>query len=181
MKVSRVISTSRSSAIRTRCETERCRILSTSLHGGGDLYSVLRVVRQDPQRRHLLNSNDDRRSFGRDITFNPQPAMDFNINLSYIRSLLALPLGDERRTVCCSRACAAFPGLTPSVDGYRALGLGNDQRASMPTSTTTRRKPIADARTTVNYNRSRGSHIRLTGGMDFRSSLAEVLSLPERS
>jgi TonB-dependent starch-binding outer membrane protein SusC len=154
------------------------RNLSTSLRGGGDLYSFYVSFDKIHNEGILFNNNDDRRSVASHFTFNPQPQIDFNINLSYIRSLLRLPLGDEAANGLLLSGVRGIPGLTPPSTDTARWGWGtiNAVNANKYNNQTETDRLILG--TTVNYNPLSWFRNRLTGGVDFRSSLAEVLSLP---
>ncbi|HEV8214909.1 MAG TPA: SusC/RagA family TonB-linked outer membrane protein [Gemmatimonadaceae bacterium] len=152
--------------------------LSTSLNGGGDLYSFYVSFDKIHNEGILFNSNDDRRSLRTNFTFNPIPVLDFNINLSYIKSLLRLPLGDEAANGLLLSGARGIPGLTPPSTDTARFGWGtiNAVNANKYNNQTETDRLIVS--TTGNYNPLSWLHNRFTAGVDFRSSLAEVLSLP---
>jgi TonB-linked SusC/RagA family outer membrane protein len=152
--------------------------LSTSLRGGGDRYSFYVSFDKIHNEGILRNNNDDRRSIRTNFTFNPANAIDFNINLSYARSLLRLPLGDEAANGLLLSGARGIPGLTPpSTDtaryGWATINPVNANKYNNQTETD---RLILS--TTGNYNPLTWFKNRFTAGVDFRSSLAEVLSLP---
>src|SRR6185503_11782304 len=122
--------------------------------------------------------NDDRRSVASHFTFNPIPVLDFNINLSYIKSLLRLPLGDEAANGLLLSGARGIPGLTPPSTDTARYGWGtiNANNANKYNNQTDTDRLILS--TTANYNPFTWFRNRFTAGVDFRSTLAEVLSLP---
>lgn len=152
--------------------------LSTSVRGGGDLYSFYVSFEKIHNAGILRNNNDDRRSIRTNFTFNPVTPVDFNINLSYMRSVVRLPLGDEAANGLLLSAVRGIPGLTPPSTDTARYGWGtiNPINANKYNNQTETDRLILS--TTANYNPLSWLKNRVTAGVDFRSSLADVLSLP---
>lgn len=152
--------------------------LSVSLRGGGDQYSFYVSFDKIHNEGILLNSNDDRRSIRSNFAFNPTSKIDFGINLSYIRSRLRLPLGDEAANGLLLSGARGIPGLTPPASdtsryGWATISPKNANKYNNQTETD---RLILG--TTANYNPLPWFKNRLTAGVDFFSPLAQVLSLP---
>jgi TonB-linked SusC/RagA family outer membrane protein len=153
------------------------RRVSLSMRGGGDRYSYYISGDADHNEGVFHNNHDDRRSLRSNFTLNPNNALDLNFNLGYIRSRLRLPLGDEANNGLVLSAARGIPGfsrgLRLSQNGWGTLEP--DFASRYNNQTTTDRLTIG---TTANFNPARWLRNRLTVGLDFRSSLAQVLSLP---
>ena len=152
--------------------------LSTSVTGGGDRYQFYIAFDKIHEQGILRNSNDDRRSIRTNVGFNPNTVLDFAVNLSYGRTRLRLPLGDEAANGLLLSGARGIPGLSPpSTDtaryGWATINPVNANKYNNQTETD---RLIVG--TTTNWNPLSWFHNRLTGGLDFRSSLAEILSLP---
>jgi len=152
--------------------------LSTSVTGGGDRYQFYIAFDKIHEQGILRNSNDDRRSIRTNVGFNPNNVLDFSVNLSYGRTRLRLPLGDEAANGLLLSGARGIPGLSPpSTDtaryGWATINPINANKYNNQTETD---RLIVG--TTTNWNPLSWFHNRLTGGLDFRSSLAEILSLP---
>ncbi len=152
--------------------------ISTSLRGGGDRYSFYVAFDKIHNEGILRNNNDDRRSIRTNFTFDPIPVLDFNIGVSYARSLLRLPLGDEAANGLLLSGARGIPGLSPPTTDTARYGWAtiNPINANKYNNQTETDRLILS--TTANYNPLRWFKNRMTAGVDFRSSLAEVLSLP---
>ncbi len=150
--------------------------LSLSLRGGGDRYSF--YLSGDGIRNEgvLLNNFDRRTSLRTNFTFNPNPKTDFNINVGYIRQNLQLPLGDEAFNGLLLSASRGIPGLVrprPSLSGWGSIEPGLAHRYN--NSTKSDRLLLGS---TINYSPLTWWKNRLTVGMDWRASTAQILSLP---
>jgi TonB-dependent starch-binding outer membrane protein SusC len=152
--------------------------LSTSLRGGGDQYSFYISFDKIHNEGILRNSNDDRRSIRTNFQINPQSKIDFAINLSYIRSLLRLPLGDEAANGLLLSGARGIPGATPPSTDTARYGWAtiNPVNANKYNNQTESDRVMLS--TSANYNPLSWFRNRLTAGVDFFSPLAEVLSLP---
>jgi len=152
--------------------------LSTSLVGGGDRYAFYVSFDKIHNEGILRNNNDDRRSIRTNFTFNPADPVEFKIGLSYARTTLRLPLGDEAANGLLLSGARGIPGLTPpSTDtaryGWATINPINANKYNNQTET-----DRLILTTNATYNPIRWFRNRLSAGVDFRSSLAEVLSLP---
>lgn len=152
--------------------------LSTSLRGGGDQYSFYVSFDKIHNEGILWNSNDDRRSVRTNFTFSPRSAVDFGVNLSYIRSRLRLPLGDEAANGLLLSGARGIPGATPPSTDTARYGWAtiNPINANKYNNQTESDRLILS--TSANYNPLSWFRNRLTTGVDFLSPLAQVLSLP---
>jgi TonB-linked SusC/RagA family outer membrane protein len=153
------------------------RRLSLSMRGGGDRYSYYVSGDADHNEGVFYNSHDDRRSLRSNFTLNPNSALDLNINLGYIRSRLRLPLGDEANNGLLLSATRGVPGFNRGLRGSQnGWGTLEPDFANRYNNVTTSDRLTVG--TTVNYNPLRWMRNRVTAGLDFRSSLAQILTLP---
>jgi TonB-dependent starch-binding outer membrane protein SusC len=150
--------------------------LSLSLRGGGDRYSF--YISGDGLRNDgvLENNYDKRRSVRTNFTFNPNGATTFNINVGYINQDLRLPLGDEAFNGLLLSAARGIPGRTrprPALNGWGSIEPSAAHRYN--NSAKSDRLLLG---TTVNYSPFGWWQNRLTAGMDWRETTAQILSLP---
>lgn len=154
------------------------RNVSLSLRGGGDRYSYYISADGVHNLGIHYNSNDDRRSARTNFTFNPSNAIDFNVNVSFNRDRLRLPLGDEAANGLLLSGARGIPGLAKTVARQQQYGWGTidpDQANRYDNETASDRFFLG---TTVNYQPFNWFRNRLTAGMDYRSTFANILSLP---
>ena len=150
--------------------------LSLSLRGGGDRYSF--YISADGLRNEgvLENNHDRRRSVRTNFTFNPNTATSFNINVGYINQDLRLPLGDEAFNGLLLSAARGIPGRTrprPSLTGWGSI---EPSLAHLYNNSADSDRLLLG--TTVNYSPFSWWENRLTAGMDWRTTTAQILSLP---
>jgi len=150
--------------------------LSLSLRGGGDKYSFYLSGDGIFTEGVLLNNFDRRRSLRTNFSFNPNAKTDFSINVGYTAQNLQLPLGDEAFNGLLLSAARGIPGLVksrPSLVGWGSIEPGI---AHLYNNSTKSDRLILG--TTVNYTPFGWWKNRLTVGMDWRASTAQILSLP---
>ena len=152
------------------------RNVSLSLRGGGDRYSFYVSGDAIHNEGVFFNSHDDRRSLRSNFTFNPSNAADFNVNVGYIRSRLRLPLGDEAANGLLLSASRGRPGLARPRESLMGWATLEPALANRYNNQTESDRLIVG--TTVNYTPVAWLRNRFTAGLDYRSSLAQVLSLP---
>jgi TonB-linked SusC/RagA family outer membrane protein len=153
--------------------------ITTSLRGGGDNFSYYASMDLVQNQGILLNSSDDRRSIRTNFALSPSNVLNVDINVSYLRSRLKLPLGDEAANGLLLSGARGIPGLAPPI-GQPAERAGwgtiNPELANRYNNQTLTDRIILG--TTVTYSPFQWLRNRLTAGMDYRTSLARVLSLP---
>ena len=150
--------------------------LSLSLRGGGDRYSF--YISGDGLRNVgvLENNYDKRRSIRTNFTFNPTTEANFNINVGYIRQDLRLPLGDEAFNGLLLSAARGIPGRTRPRESLNGWGSIEPSLAHRYNNSTISDRLLLG--TTINFTPFEWWSNRLTAGMDWRSTTAQVLSLP---
>jgi TonB-dependent starch-binding outer membrane protein SusC len=150
--------------------------ISTSLRGGGDRYSYYISGDQLDNEGYLFNSRDFRRSLRSNFTFQPNQVADFTLNVGYIRQNLRLPLGDEAGNGLLLSAARGIPGLARPRESLRGWGTLEPALGNLYNNQTNSDRLILS--TTVNYHPLPWLRNRLIAGMDWRSSVAQILSLP---
>jgi TonB-linked SusC/RagA family outer membrane protein len=150
--------------------------LSLSLRGGGDRYSF--YISGDGLRNDgvLENNYDKRRSVRTNFTFNPNTSTSFNINVGYIDQDLRLPLGDEAANGLLLSAARGIPGRTRPRESLNGWATIEPSLAHLYNNSAESHRLLLG--TTVDYKPFSWWQNRLTAGMDWRSTTAQVLSLP---
>ena len=153
--------------------------LTMSLRGGGDRFSYYASTDFINNQGILYNSADNRRSIRSNFVLNPINPLQVDINVSYMRSRLQLPLGDEAANGLLLSAARGIPGLVSAVptrpqrQGWSTI---DPELANLYNNQTVTDRIILG--TSVNYAPLTWFKNRLTVGMDYRASLAQLLSLP---
>jgi TonB-linked SusC/RagA family outer membrane protein len=151
---------------------------SLSLRGGGDRYSFYVAGENVDEEGVFHNNYDERRSVRANFTFQPTDVLDFAITSNYIRGMLRLPVGDEAAQGMLLSAFRGRPGRIPPGNNPRSDGWAttNPLQANAYDNTTKSDRLTLGA--TANFNPLPWFRNRLTVGLDYTSSLAQILSLP---
>ncbi len=150
--------------------------LSLQLRGGGDNFSYFVDGAQDKEQGVFHNSFQNRSSVRANFVLNPSNKMDFSASTNYVRTNLRLPLGDESAEGLLLSAYRGRPGRTfsnPLRDGW---GQVSAHEANAYDNTTVSDRLTLG--TTANYRPFTWFKNRLTLGLDYLGSQAQVLSLP---
>ena len=148
--------------------------MSISANGGGDQYSFYISGDKGLNQGVYFNSYEDRASLRGNFTFIPTDKADITVNSGYIRSNLRLPYQDESAGAILLSASRGRPGRTSVVgEGWATI---NPLRSNLYDNTTRSDRFTLGA--TVNYRPLTWFTNRLTAGMDFTSSLAQLVSGP---
>lgn len=150
--------------------------LSMSLRGGGDRYSFYVSADGIANSGVLENNFDRRRSLRANFALNPNQSTDFTINLGYIRQSIRLPLGDDAFNGLLLSATRGIPGLTKVRESLSGWGSIEPSLAHLYNNSAKSDRLILGS--TINYAPFSWWKNRLTLGMDFRATTAQVLSLP---
>ena len=150
--------------------------LSMSVRGGGDRYSFYISGDKIGNRGVLENNFDDRRSLRTNFNFNPNNKADFAVNVGYTHQRVRLPLGDEAANGLLLSAARGIPGLTRPRPALNGWGTIEPSLAHLYNNSTDSDRLIIGS--TINYTPFQWLRNRLTLGMDWRVSTAQVLSLP---
>ncbi|GAC1652283.1 MAG: SusC/RagA family TonB-linked outer membrane protein [Gemmatimonadaceae bacterium] len=148
--------------------------LAMSVRGGGDRFSYYVNGEGEGNQGVFLNSYNNRRSVRTNFSVAPSDRIDFQVNLGFLRNDLRLPLGDEAGNGILLSASRGKPGRVSSsapgwstIDPLRANAYNNQTKSDRVT-----------IGSTVSYAPWLWFNNRLTVGMDYTSSLAQILSAP---
>ncbi|HEU4455849.1 MAG TPA: SusC/RagA family TonB-linked outer membrane protein [Longimicrobium sp.] len=147
-----------------------------SLSGGADRYSYYVAGDLDREEGVFLNSFSNRRSVRGNFSLNPVSALDLQLNTSYYRSQLRLPYGDESANGLLLSAARGRPGrftTNPRSAGWAAVNPEQSNRYN--NQTWTDRFTLG---ATANHRPFEWFRHRLTVGMDYTNSLAQVIAEP---
>jgi len=147
-----------------------------SLSGGADRYSYYVGGDLDRDEGVFNNSFSNRRSVRGNFSLNPMSVLDLQLNTSYYRAQLRLPYGDESANGLLLSAARGRPGrttLNPRSAGWAAVNPEQSNRYN--NQTWTDRFTLG---ATANHRPMEWFRHRLTVGMDYTSSLAQVIAEP---
>lgn len=147
-----------------------------SLRGGGDRYSFYVAGENIDEEGVFHNNYDERRSIRANFTFQPSDVLDFAVTTNYIRGMLRLPVGDEAAQGMLLSAFRGKPGRITSDPLNEGWGTTRPEQVNDYDNTTKSDRLTLGA--TANYNPFSWLRNRLTVGLDYTSSLAQILSLP---
>lgn len=148
-----------------------------SVRGGGENYSFYIAGENVDEEGVFHNNYDERRSIRANFSFQPSNALDFTVTSNYIRGMLRLPVGDEAAQGMLLSAFRGRPGrVTSNPDNTLGWATTIPEEANEYDNTTKSDRLTLGA--TVNYRPFSWFRNRLTVGLDYTSSLAQILSLP---
>ncbi len=147
-----------------------------SLRGGGESYSFYIAGENVDEEGVFFNNSDERRSVRANFNFQPSEVLDFSVTSNYIRGMLRLPVGDEAAQGMLLSAFRGRPGrftTNPLNEGWATTRA--EQANEYDNSTKSDHLTLG---ATANYRPLSWLSNRLTVGLDYTSSLAQILSLP---
>jgi TonB-linked SusC/RagA family outer membrane protein len=148
--------------------------LSTSVRGGGDRYSFYISGDRDRDYGVFYNSFLTRQSMRSNFSFTPTEKIDFNINVGYVQTQLGLPYQDESANSLLLSAARGRPGrVTTNGMGWSTV---NPSQSNQYDNTTKSDRTIIGG--TLNYNPFSWFKNRFTAGIDYTTSLAQLLAIP---
>jgi TonB-linked SusC/RagA family outer membrane protein len=147
---------------------------SLSLRGGGDRYSFYISGDRDRDYGVFYNSFMHRNSVRSNFSFTPTEKMDFVVNMGYVQTSLGLPYQDESANSLLLSAARGRPGRT-TVNGM-GWATVNPEQSNQYNNTTKSDRTLLGG--TINYRPFSWFRNRLTAGVDFTTSLAQLLALP---
>jgi TonB-linked SusC/RagA family outer membrane protein len=147
---------------------------SLSLRGGGDRYSFYISGDRDRDYGVFYNSYMHRNSVRSNFSFTPNDKMDFVVNMGYLQTDLGLPYQDESANSLLLSAARGRPGRT-TVNGM-GWATVNPTQSNQYNNTTKSDRTLLGG--TVNYRPFSWFRNRLTAGVDFTTSLAQLLAIP---
>ena len=148
--------------------------MSLSLRGGGDRYSYYISGERDNEQGVFFNSHNNRKSLRGNFTLAPTDNVDVQVTTGYIRGDLRLPYQDESAGALLLSATRGKPGS--SLQQGSGWGTIRPERSNLYNNTT--RSDRFTLGSTVTYLPLEWFTNRLTAGMDFTSSLAQLVSGP---
>lgn len=148
--------------------------VSLSLRGGGDRYSFYISGDRDRDYGVFYNSYMHRNSVRSNFSFTPSEKMDFVVNMGYLQTDLGLPYQDESANSLLLSASRGRPGRT-TVNGM-GWATVNPSQSNQYNNTTNSDRTLLGG--TLNYRPFSWFKNRLTAGVDFTTSLAQLLAIP---
>ena len=150
--------------------------VSISARGGGDRYSYYFAGDLTQEDGIFFNNYNDRNSLRANFTLQPNDKFDVFLTTSYARGSLRLPVGDEAAQGMLLSAFRGRPGRVTANPENMGWATTRAEQANEYNNTTRSDRLTLGA--TVNYNPLSWLRNRVTVGMDYTSSLAQVLSPP---
>jgi TonB-linked SusC/RagA family outer membrane protein len=152
------------------------RRVALSTRGGGDNYSFYFAGDLTKESGVFHNNYNDRSSLRANFTVMPNDWLDVYLTTSYARGNLRLPVGDEAAQGMLLSAFRGRPGRITGNPLNSGWAFTRAEQANTYNNTT--RSDRLTLGTTVNFTPLNWFRNRLTLGMDYTSSLAQVLSPP---
>ena len=147
-----------------------------SLRGGGEAYSFYIAGENVDEEGVFFNNSDERRSIRANFTLQPSEVLDFTVTSSYNRGMLRLPVGDEAAQGMLLSAFRGRPGRITGDSLNAGWGTTRAEQANSYDNSTKSDHLTLGA--TANYRPFGWLSNRLTVGLDYTSSLAQILSIP---
>ena len=152
------------------------RRVALSARGGGDNYSFYFAGDLLKESGVFYNNYNDRGSLRANFTIMPNDWLDVYVTTAYARSDLRLPVGDEAAQGMLLSAFRGRPGRITSDPLNSGWAFTRAEQANSYNNTT--RADRLTLGSTVNFTPVTWFRNRLTLGMDYTASLAQVLSPP---
>jgi len=150
--------------------------LSISTRGGGERYSFYFSGDLLDQSGIFYNNYSDRKSLRANFSLFPNDWFDLTVTSSYARSDLRLPVGDESAQGMLLSAFRGRPGRVTTDPRNEGWATTRPEQANTYNNTTRSDRLTLGA--TINVLPFPWFRNRLTVGLDFTSSLAQILSPP---
>lgn len=154
--------------------------LNLSVRGGGDRYSFFLSGLQDRDEGVYLNNYNNRKSARANFTISATDKVDFDLVSSYTTSNFRLPYQDESANALLLSAARGKPGriplgsaTEPNDSGWATILPRQSNRYH--NETTSERVTLGG---TFNYRPMEWFRNRFTAGLDYTSSLAELVAPP---
>jgi TonB-linked SusC/RagA family outer membrane protein len=156
--------------------TGAVRRLAMSARGGGERYSYYFSGDMNEESGVFRNNYNDRKSLRANFTINPNEWLDLYVTSSYARGDLRLPVGDESAQGMLLSAFRGRPGRVTTNPLNEGWATTRAEQANQYNNTT--KSDRLTLGTTANIAPVRWFRNRITLGLDYTSSLAQVLSPP---
>lgn len=150
--------------------------VSISTRGGGERYSFFLSGDFLDQNGIFYNNYNDRKSLRANFTLAPSDWFDLSLTSSYARSDLRVPVGDEAAQGMLLSAFRGRPGRV-TADPLNA-GWATTRPEQANTYNNTTRSDRLTLGATISVQPLPWFRNRLTVGLDYTSSLAQILSPP---
>jgi TonB-linked SusC/RagA family outer membrane protein len=145
-----------------------------SARGGGERYSYYLSAERDNEQGVFQNSYSNRKSLRGNFTLAPNARTDVTVMMGYIRGDLRLPYQDESAGSLLLSATRGWPGhVRLDTTGW---GTTIPERSNLYNNTT--RSDRFTLGSTVTFRPIEWFTNRFTAGLDFTSSLAQLVSGP---
>jgi len=153
-------------------------VLRTSLsaRGGGEAYSFYFAADVNEENGVYFNNHNHRRAVRANVSVQPNTWMDLAVMTSYTQGDLRLPVGDEAAQGMLLSAFRGRPGRVTANPLNSGWAFTRAEQANEYNNTT--RSDRLTLGTTVNILPLEWFRNRLTVGLDYTASLAQVLSPP---
>jgi TonB-dependent starch-binding outer membrane protein SusC len=149
---------------------------SISARGGGERYSFYFAADANEEKGVFYNNHNNRRSVRANFSVHPNDWMDLAVSSSYAQGDLRLPVGDEAAQGMLLSAFRGRPGrVTPSPLNSGWATTRAEQANAYNNTTRSDRLTLG---TTLNVTPVSWFRNRMTVGLDYTASLAQVLSPP---
>lgn len=150
---------------------------SLSVRGGADRYSFNLSGAVDRQQGVYLNNYSNGDNLRANFTLAPVDQLDVAVNVGYRRGEIRLPLGDESANGLLLSALRGRPGAITAAstipNGFRTIG---PEQANTYNNLT--RNDRLTMSSTVNFRPRSWFSNTLTAGLDYVSSIADLISPP---
>jgi TonB-dependent starch-binding outer membrane protein SusC len=149
---------------------------SLSARGGGERYSFYLAADLNEEKGVFHNNYNNRKSVRANFTVNPNEWLDLDVMSSYAQGDLRLPVGDEAAQGMLLSAFRGRPGRITANPLNSGWAFTRAEQANQYNNTT--RSDRLTFGTTANLTPLPWFRNRLTLGLDYTASLAQVLSPP---
>lgn len=146
--------------------------------GGGDNFSYYIAGDLDNQNGVFYNSASKRKSVRANFTMNPSNNIDFNVTTNYARGNIRFPLGDESAEGMLLSAFRGQPGHSPPGGVAIRQGWGSTAAVEANAYNNTTVSDRLTIGSTLNYRPFQWFRHKMTVGMDYTGSVAQVISAP---
>ncbi len=150
--------------------------VSLSARGGGERYSYYFAGDLNEENGVFHNNYNDRSSVRANFTINPRDWLNVDLTTAYARANLRLPVGDEAAQGMLLSAFRGRPGRVTTNPLNSGWSTTRAEQANTYDNTT--RSDRLTLGTTFSVTPVEWFRSRVTLGLDYTSSLAQVLSPP---
>ncbi len=152
--------------------------LTITGRGGSDRFAYYVSGVSEKEDGVFLNSYNNRGSVRANFSGAPNGSIDFNINSAYVQGNLRLPVGDESAQGLILSAMRGLPGRAPANQDTSRSGWATTTPKMANAYNNTTKTDRYTVSATVNIRPFQWFRNRLTMGLDYTSSLAQIISPP---